>query len=187
MDVFPKPHHSILRRYAFLLIGCGQKAALGHSGGGLPRGTIAWRPRDERPPTPHGSFVTRTLGVPSRPLPRAGMARRPFPSAFASVLNRRGGSPCQEVRVWSCSRPKLRRRETGWRASGGEGAVRNASELDSACRRGEPARDWRSRNATVVTTFVMNSVARPGSWFSLNVKRKLERSGRRGVVGVGTS
>ena len=26
-----------------------------------------------------------------------------------------------------------------------------------------------------------------GSWLDLNVKRKLERSGRRGVVGVGTS
>jgi hypothetical protein len=46
----------------------------------------------------------------------------------------------------ACSRPKLRRREAGWGASGGERPVRNASELDSAETGGEPAAKRRSPN-----------------------------------------
>jgi hypothetical protein len=44
----------------------------------------------------------------------------------------------------ACSRTELRRREAGWGVPGGEGPVRNASELDSAVCLGEPARYWRS-------------------------------------------
>jgi len=64
-------------------------------------------------------------------------------SALGSLLE-------QEVQVLSDKRspvgsqPKLRRREAGWEASGGERAVRNASEPDSAGCRGEPAAKWRS-------------------------------------------
>ena len=71
--------------------------------------------------------------------------------AIASVMEQQGVSPCQEVRVYLCSRPKLRCREAGWGASGGERSVRNVSELDSARCRGEPARNWRSLKCLLVT------------------------------------
>lgn len=46
----------------------------------------------------------------------------------------------------ACNRRKPRRREAGWKATGGERPVRNARELDSACSRGEPAGKRRSPN-----------------------------------------
>lgn len=63
----------------------------------------------------------------------------PQEGAFASVFEQGGGSPPQVDVPPACSRPKLRRREAGWGASGGEWPVRNASELDSAGWFGEPA------------------------------------------------
>src|SRR3954454_13653721 len=65
------------------------------------------------------------------------------PSAPVIASNQQGESPRRSVLAFR-NRWKLRRREAGWRASGGERLVRNASELDSADRRGEPARYWRS-------------------------------------------
>jgi len=57
--------------------------------------------------------------------------------APASASNPQGESPRRGVLALR-NRRSLRRREAGWRATGGERSVRNGSELDSAYCRGEP-------------------------------------------------
>ena len=57
--------------------------------------------------------------------------------APVSASNPRGASP-RRGDLAPRNRRSLRRRKAGWRATGGERSVRNASELDSAYCRGEP-------------------------------------------------
>jgi len=45
-----------------------------------------------------------------------------------------------------CNQRKLRRREAGWRATGGESPVGNVSEFDSICGSGQPSESGEARN-----------------------------------------
>jgi hypothetical protein len=69
----------------------------------------------------------------------------------------------------ACSRTELRRREAGRGVPGGEGPVRNASELDSAGCFGEPAAKGRSPDRKRKPVTLRGSVSKrwrgtPGGW-----------------------
>ena len=70
---------------------------------------------------------------PHSPFHRHGRAC-PGHRASTSVQHRRGASPLQEYLFPSCSRPKLRRRETGWGATEGERAIRRMTNSIRPCR-----------------------------------------------------
>jgi hypothetical protein len=114
------------------------------------------------------SGATLTLVVSM--FPRAhGHGERGHGSTSVSVFCQKGGSPFQVGALRLVAERNCVAARRAWGVPGGERPVRNASELDSAGCRGEPAAKWRSPDRKREPATLRGSVSKrsqdaPGGW-----------------------